>query len=265
VAIGEIAHAALARSRGQARVLARLSASTYLTAGDEIVWLGAVGSELHPRAVLAAAAPPVEDDVVRLDAGRLIPWQPSALSLEPASAERLAVGWRHLASGAAALGPVGGFGALLTRASLAFPLDGARDAAAALADACARDDAGAGTAAAIALLGLGGGLTPSGDDFVGAALFARRLLSDAGAADAAAWKRAATTIVAAAPARTHPLSATLLGDLADGQAHASLHDLVHGLARDAPAAAHDAARRLVGLGHSSGWDMLAGLVAGLAA
>jgi hypothetical protein len=40
---------------------------------------------------------------------------------------------------------------------------------------------------------------------------------------------------------------------------------VHGLAREAPAAARDAARRLVRLGHSSGWDMLAGLGAGLAA
>ena len=39
---------------------------------------------------------------------------------------------------------------------------------------------------------------------------------------------------------------------------------MHGLAHDAPDAARDAARRLVRLGHSSGWDMLAGLGAGLA-
>ncbi len=263
VAIGEIAHAALARSRGQARVLARLSASTYLTAGDEIVWLGAVGSELHPRAVLAAAAPPVEDDIVRLAAGALIPWQPPARSLERASAERLAVGWRHLADGAAALGPVGGFGALVTGAPLAFPLDGARGAAAALADACARDDAVDGAAAAIALLGLGGGLTPSGDDFVGGALFARGLLGTARYTDAAAWRRAGQVVCRAARERTHPISAALLGDLVGGRGWAPLHELVAALAAGARTPAEAAARRLVRLGHTSGWDLLAGLGAGL--
>jgi hypothetical protein len=262
VAIGEIAQAALRRSSGQARVLARLSASTYLTAGDEIVWLGAVGSELHPRAVLAAAAPPVEDEIVRLDADALIPWQPPALSLERASAERLAVGWRRLADGAAALGPVGGFGALVTGAPLAFPLDGARGGAAALADACARDDAVAGAEAAMTLLGLGGGLTPSGDDFVGGALFARGLLGAARCADAAGWRRAGDAVCRAARARTHSISAALLGDLVAGRGWAPLHDLVAALAAGARAPAEVAAGRLVRLGHTSGWDLLAGLGAG---
>ena len=70
-------------------------------------------------------------------------------------------------------------------------------------------------------------------------------------------------ILAAAPARTHPLSATLLGDLADGHSYASLHDLVQGLARETRAEARHAGRRLVRLGHSSGWDMLAGFVGAL--
>src|SRR5262245_17832355 len=78
-------------------------------------------------------------------------------------------------------------------------------------------------------------------------------------------RRVAARVRVEASERTHPLSATLLGDLADGQSYASLHDLVHGLTREAPAAARDAARRLVRLGHSSGWDMLAGLGAGLGA
>jgi Protein of unknown function (DUF2877) len=261
-AIGEIAHAALGRSGGQARVLARLSASTYLTVGDEIVWLGAVGSELHPRAILAAAAPPGDEEIVRLDSGALTPWQPPALSLERAGAQRLVVGWRRLAA-AAALGPVGGFGVLVTGGALAFPLDGARDVAAALADACARDDAAAGAEAAMALLGLGGGLTPSGDDFVGGALFARGLLGAARCADAAAWRRAGEAVCRAARARTHPISATLLGDLVAGRGWASLHELVAALAAGATTQAAAAARRLVRLGHTSGWDLLAGLGAGL--
>jgi hypothetical protein len=262
-AIGAIAHAALTRTHGTARVLARLTGSTYLTAGDTLVWLGPDRATLHPRAILAGAAAG-EGDALHFAIEGLVPWRPEPLALDRAGVATISRAWAVLVGELDALGTPGGFGALLADAPLAFPLEGARRGAEDLARACAHDDAAAATTTALELLGVGGGLTPSGDDFVGAVLFARRLLADAGAADAAGWQRAVTTILAAAPARTHPLSAALLGDLADGQAHASLHDLVHGLARDAPAVARDAARRLVRLGHSSGWDMLAGLAAGLA-
>jgi hypothetical protein len=269
-AIGAIAHAALTRTHGAARVLARLTSSTYLTADDTLVWLGPDRATLHPRAILAgaaageAAAAAGEGDALHFAIEGLVPWRPEPLALDRAGVATISRAWGVLVSELDALGTPEGFGALLTGAPLAFPLEGARRGAEDLARACAHDDAAAATTAALELLGVGGGLTPSGDDFVGAALFARRLLADAGAADVAGWQRAVTTVLAAAPARTHPLSAALLGDLADGQAHASLHDLMHGLARDAPAVARDAARRLVRLGHSSGWDMLAGLAAGLA-
>ena len=262
-AIGAIAHAALTRTAGTARVLARLTGSTYLTADDTLVWLGPDRATLHPRAILGGAAG--ESDELHFSLDGLVPWRPEPLGLDPTGVATIARAWRGLVRDVGTLGAPGGFGALLSGAPLAFPLEGARGAAEDLARACARDDAAAATTAALELLGVGGGLTPSGDDFVGAALFARRLMSDAGAADAAAWRRAAATVLAAACTRTHPLSAALLGDLANGQAHASLHELIHGLARDAPAIAGDAARRLVRLGHSSGWDMLAGLGAGLAA
>ena len=262
-AIGTIAHAALTRTRGTARVLARLTGSTYLTADDTLVWLGPDRATLHPRAILAPAAAG-EGESLHFAIEGLVPWRPPPLALDRAGVATIFRAGRGLVGELDALGTPAGFGALLAGAPLAFPLVGARRAAEDLARACAHDDAAAATTAALELLGVGGGLTPSGDDFVGAALFARRLLADVGAADAAGWQRAVTTILAAAPARTHPLSAALLGDLADGQAHASLHDLMHGLARDAPAVARDAARRLVRLGHSSGWDMLAGLAAGLA-
>jgi len=262
VAIGEIAHAAVLRAGGAGRVLARLSASTYLTVGGEIVWLGAAGSVLHPRAILGGP-PSVAGEIVRFDVGALAPWVPPALALDRATAARLAVEWRRLAAGAAALGAPRGFGALLVGAALVFPLDGARDTAAALARACARDDADAAADAAHALLGLGGGLTPSGDDFAGAAFFARRLLGTAGCADAAAWRRAGDALRTAATTRTHPISAALLGDLVAGRGWAPLHELVAALAAGTMGPAEAAARRLVRLGHTSGWDLLAGLGAGL--
>jgi hypothetical protein len=262
-AIGAIAHTALTRTRGAARVVARLTGSTYISADETLAWLGPPGAMLHPRAIVAGAAG-VDGDDLRIVIDGLVPWRPAPLALDRAGVATLARAWRALASTLSPLGTPGGFGALLVGAPLTFPLAGARRAAEDLARACAHDDASAAATAALELLGVGGGLTPSGDDFVGGALFARRLLSDAGATDADAWRRASHTVLAAAPARTHPLSAALLSDLADGQAHAPLHDLMHGLAREAPDAARDAAGRLIRLGHSSGWDMLAGVAAGLA-
>jgi uncharacterized protein DUF2877 len=261
--IGVLAHSALAASGGRARRLARLSASVYLTAGDAIVWLGLAGATLHPRAILVAALPDPDADDLVIDTSGAVPWRPTLPVLDAPAVERVRECWRRLAPDLGSLGEAGGFGALLTGRPLGFPLRGAREAALTLAGACARDDAAAAAVAAPALLGLGGGLTPSGDDYVGGALFARAWLATTGDATTADWERAATIVVAAAPARTHPISAALLGDLAAGLAWAPLHDLAAALAADLPAAALDAAHRLTRLGHTSGWDLLAGFGAGL--
>jgi hypothetical protein len=263
VAVGGLAQAALIRTGGRARVLARLGASVYLTAGDDIVWLGPAGATLHPRAILAATAPDPRAAEIEVGVAGLAPWQPALPALDARTTAVLLDGWRRLAAALGALGAPGGFGALLAGRPPGFPLQGAEAAARALAAACARDDAAAAGDAALTLLGLGGGLTPSGDDYAGGALFARHLLAMAGRADAPAWRRTARAVLAAAPARTHPISAALLGDLAAGLGWAPLHDLVAALAGEAPADALEAARRLVRLGHTSGWDLLAGLGAGL--
>jgi hypothetical protein len=128
-----------------------------------------------------------------------------------------------------------------------------------MADACARDAAADAAAAGEPLLGLGPGLTPSGDDFVGGVLFARRVLAPGDAA----WSRAATSLVERTHTRTHPISAALLTDLAHGEGHEPLHDLVDALADGAPDRALAAVEQLGRLGHSSGWDMLTGVLVGL--
>lgn len=268
LAVGAIAHAALARTGGRARVLARLSTSTYLLAGDEIVWLGPADAVMHPRAILGTMRAG-DADVVRIDAAALAPWHPPAPGLDGASLERMREGWRHLVRDVTVSADVpagaGGFGALLTGAPLAFPLDGARAPAAALARACAHDDASGARAPAEALLGLGGGLTPSGDDYVGGALFARGVLATASLADATGWRRTGGAVVETARVRTHPISVALLDDLVGGGTWAPLHEIMAGLAHGDRAVAAAAARRLVALGHTSGWDLLAGLGAGLGA
>lgn len=262
-AAGVTAWRALEATGGRARVLARPGGAAFVTAGDEIVWLGPPGAPLHPRAVLVAALPDVAiGGDVRVDTTGVAPWRPPALALDASGVARLAAGWRVLIADLVAPGTPAGFGALLAGALLQFPLDGAASDARRLAEACARDDADAAAPPALALLGLGGGLTPSGDDFVGGALFARHALAAAGRADARAWRRLAAEVTDAAATRTHPISAALLGDLAGGCGHAPLHALVAALAAGDAAQARHAARSLTRLGHSSGWDMLAGVGAG---
>ena len=260
IALGATAARALAGAGGRARVLARPGGAAFLTAADEIVWLGPASAPLHPRAVLVACIPDVEIGAgLDIDIAGVTPWRPATETLDAAA---LRAAWRDLAAVLPALGTPAGFGARLAGVPLAFPLDRADADARALSAACARDDATASLPPALALLGLGAGLTPSGDDFVGGALFARRLLADAGAADAGAWRGVAATVRAAAETRTHPISAALLGDLARGESHAPLHELVAALAAGDVPRGLDAAARLVRLGHSSGWDILAGAAAG---
>jgi hypothetical protein len=259
-ALGWKASDALARSGGSARVFAALSESIYLTAGDEIVWLGRAGSPLHPRAMLTGGPLPLEAEALDLDPDGVLPWHPAPpRACRP---ETLVAGLHALVGAIRAIGAPDGFGALLVGATPRFPLEGAADHARRLAGACAADDPRAAAEAATELLGLGPGLTPSGDDYVGAAFFGRALLATAGAGDRDAWARAGAVVLGRAGGRTHPISAALLGDMLDGHGHAPLHELAGALAGGGDRhAAVDAARRLVAIGHSSGWDMLAGFVA----
>lgn len=264
-AIGWRADAALRETGGEARVLAPLSASIYLEAAGEVLWVGERDATPHARAIQITGSPRplvARGSLLRLasPADGLAPWRPppGPATLDDAAALRANAARLH----AGALGEPRGFGAWLAGRPLAFPLEAAAGRAHALARACTDDDPGRAAEAARALLGLGPGLTPSGDDLVGGAFFARALLARAGAVDAAAWCGAAEAVRAAAARLTHPIGAALLGDLLAGEGWAPLHDLAAALAADDGSGALDAARRLTRLGHSSGWDLLAGFVAG---
>jgi hypothetical protein len=252
------------RADGRAQVLARLTASAYLRAAGEVVWVGMQATAMHPRAILLTSPRAIEADAVRVDvSGGSRPWRPGPPALDATAVRRLAAGWRRLVGDGAALGTPAGFGALAMGGPLAWPLDRARPAAEALIRACACDDPDAALEAAGVLLGVGGGLTPSGDDYVGGALFARHLLAAAGRTDVAGWRRTAEAILARAAARTHPISVVLLADLAAGRGWASLHAVAGALAAGAADDALAAARQLTALGQATGWDVLAGLGAGL--
>jgi hypothetical protein len=114
-----------------------------------------------------------------------------------------------------------------------------------------------------ALAGLGPGLTPSGDDAVGGAMVAARSfgfghMADAIAATVRAWPAETTSAIS----RAH-LDAAM-----QGEAMAALHDALAALGQGDIVAIARATHRLGTVGHSSGWDALAGAVtmlAGLAA
>jgi hypothetical protein len=191
---------------------------------------------------------------IRIDGAA--PWRPAALPAPaPAIPEAARVLLEHLPS----VGEPRGLGRLLVATVDDDPIVArARPHARALVAACVRDDPAAAVSAARPLLGLGAGLTPSGDDYVGGALFGRRLLPRR---DAAAWDAAIAALLGDAATLTHAISVRLLTDLAGGEGWAPLHDLAGALATGARSDAASAARAVTSLGHTSGWDLFAGFLA----
>ena len=97
------------------------------------------------------------------------------------------------------------------------------------------------------LIGLGPGLTPSGDDYLGGMLVALRRTGRGMQAEGL-WRWLQPRL----KARTSAISAAHLAAAAAGEAHEALHAVLNGeLDLD----------RLDAVGHSSGWDALAGAVA----
>ncbi len=116
------------------------------------------------------------------------------------------------------------------------------------------------------LVGLGPGLTPAGDDFLGGWLTALR--------SAEGWgfsrdelNRAAGEVRAAAAGRTTMISEALLGCALDGASSESVHNLLNVLLPETGGSGPDvlarAVREVSRRGHSSGWDALAGIAWGL--
>ena len=247
-------------------MIASTSRACYAKAAGELIWIGPSGAPLHARTVLTGGTVPRAAHV-SLEIGDITPWRPALPRVCPEAVMRAA---RSLGSALSRSGTARGLARLLDDGPRGrSDRDGGDDAVCAraapnvraLAIACADDDADAAIDAAHPLLGLGEGLTPSGDDFVGGVLFARRIC---GAIDPA-WETAIDRIVADAARLTHPISAQLLADLAAGEGWAPLHELAAALAVDAREAALRAAREVAALGHTSGWDLLGGFLTGLTA
>jgi hypothetical protein len=258
-AIGALAHAALLESEGRVELFDRGRDTAYAMAAGHVIWIGHGRITLHPRAVV------LERRIERLAHSALVvagiePWHPSM----PARIDaRSRVCERAETLRGRILGTESPRGlAVLLRGDMpSFPLARALPDVEALAIACAADDADAACRAALPLLGLGPGLTPSGDDLVGAAFFARRALARS-ASGAVRWSRAGERLAQTHATQSHPIATALFRDLVTGGTYAPLHGLAAAIAcdREAPT---KAARELIAIGHSSGWDMLAGFLVGI--
>ncbi|GAA3162124.1 hypothetical protein GCM10010466_61390 [Planomonospora alba] len=157
---------------------------------------------------------------------------------------------------------------LLTGLCAASPrrpgLEGA-GAARVLAEGCADASLLRAVTAAEQLVGLGPGLTPSGDDMLAGLLVALRHLGAAAGVGRAVWLAdwLAAAVTFDARDRTTPISATLLHCAARGEASGEVLAVLRGLAGRQPL--EPALARLLRLGHTSGADLAWGLRVGLAA
>ena len=268
-------------------VLAVLSDVVYLhTASLEILWLASDGTPMHRRCAkagdllprLEAGAPFYVDECgikiapeVALDSATASLWQPCPINTgEVVSLAELPAYVRALAS-ILDCAQAPGLGRFIPQIVHDEPesVNAPQDAVLLRAKPLVLDAAdafrkGHGERAALcvdALVGFGAGLTPSGDDFLGGLLFGANALRTA--------YPNSRFLDAAVPAetyrtRTHPISWTLLDDHTKGHAIAPLHVIVNGiLAGEAIEGIRPAVLQLVRVGHSTGWDTLAGLFAGL--
>ena len=224
------------------RAVVGFEATGYAWLGDELVWARAGGGVDHPRHMHSR-------------------WQPTPLRMTAARLRNgAAIATTLLQSRSAGAGLQGLLPWYLGSGACAFPLNHAEPRLNAVRAALERNDAVAFALAAPRLLGLGPGLTPSGDDFIGAALFALAHAPRAG------WARPLRALRgrllgAAIAGATNPISTALLSDLMSGVGYRPLHELLAALNAGDVARIAVALSALLTIGASSGADLTAGLLA----
>lgn len=271
------------------KVLAAFSKAIYLlTDKGELFWIAPQNSPMHQRCAIISAFPPrlstgtrfhVEDHrlnfahALQIDIGDSLPWYPS----QPGRVLEISQLAANIPSHFLDIdySDAKGFGVFIPLI-LNFWQDTRTDGLTEFADpvflfaqplilsvaqACGEREMFHISQNATALIGLGPGLTPSGDDFAGGLLFAIKILQTA----YPNLKLVNQTIpIEKYQSRTHLISFTLLQDLANGHGVAPLHQIMTGILRgDSFDSIDPFISQLTQIGNSTGWDLLAGLLAGL--
>ena len=236
---GRFALEALAAGEGE--VCASFRRSFYVRAGERYACIGdaSLGHGPLNASVRELRVPPIGERV-RVDISSASEWRPPAVGDRPFDLGALR-------KGAQTRVPAEGLGGLIVGKH-----NGLSGHAAPALEALERWLVGNALAdEAEQLIGLGPGLTPSGDDYFGGMLVALRLSGRAMQAEGL-WRWLQPRL----KNRTSAISAAHLAAAAAGQAHEALHEVLNGeLDLD----------RLDAVGHTSGWDALAGACAVLKA
>jgi hypothetical protein len=289
--IGEIAQDLLIPGQN-GKVLAVFSRSAYLVTGqEELVYLSSAEAPLHPRCLQLSGAFPrltvgslfsVDDSRLHiepsftLDLHQALVWRPNQVSTDnveeiidiPAKVKAVftrldysqAKGYGRLIPQILLLAEVGptSLQPAMTDPILSLAWPAIRE----VAMACLTHQQAEILLKAGSLVGLGEGLTPSGDDFLGGMLYCFHHLKTVYPFLPVPPNQVA--FVEGVIQRTNLISYSLLKDHAHGQA---LEPLVLFLTAILTARrnqdVHRSISRLTSLGHSTGWDLLTGALTGL--
>src|SRR4030043_595619 len=291
--VGSMARWLLATTGFSGKVLAVLSTTIYFARKDgEILWMSRDELPMHRRCILTsfqpdsiyvgqsffAQAPFLEfGDGTFIDLCQAEEWTPSVV--RPEQTEPLTVinaCTRRLLEAVVKIGNAKGLGQIIPLISSlvddnkqaisnADPfLAKARNSILDLATACFHFDMMEVTQRGRELVGLGPGLTPSGDDFLGGLLFAAHSLKTAYPQDFNWEEEPVMDLIDWAYTQTHPISHAILRDHAFGHGPEQFHDVVtslwngQDLVRTMGGVTH-----LIRIGDSSGWDIMAGMLTGM--
>ena len=292
--IGQMARDLLGSPGYSGKVLAVVSKAIYLAGpGGEILWLAHEVLPAHRRCIQApfhasGLRPGMEfwvqrkrlvlSDRVAVDLANAVVWEPSAIC--PGQAPPLPVvnaGLRRLLAALESLEAAKGLGqtipliaALASGSDLTLTFTHDPFVARALgpitrvAGACLGRDIQRIAGEGEQLVGLGPGLTPSGDDYLGGLLFATHHLNTAYPTEFSWGAGPVLDFLRQARPLTNRISHTILADCAHGHGPEPLHDLVNSLLQAKPVECLlRNVDRLTRIGHTSGWDMLAGALTGM--
>lgn len=293
--VGAQAQALLTERGFSGTVLAVFSGTVYLLGtGEEILWLAQEGSPAHRRSIqVSFHAHTLErgmsfavlgdrlqiGDAMIIDLADADRWAPrtfdprqllplggvNACFRKNLTAVRCLPGLSGLSHALGLItGPAGDGNTSTLSSSEAALIDQASPAIQELVEACRARDMVRITQSGLRLVGLGPGLTPSGDDYLGGLLFTAHRLKAAYPTEFSWGAGPVLDFLHRARPQTNRVSHTILSDLAHGHGPEPLHDLVNSLLQAETAQRLlSSVDRLIGIGHTSGWDMLAGVLTGM--
>jgi hypothetical protein len=242
---GRFAHAALAGGEGE--VCAVFRRSFYLRVGQRYACIGDSSLGRGPlNALVAHFAEPAMGERMAISMDQVAKWTPRPMT----GAARPQLG--ALRASLDGHVPQDGLGCTILGVENALSVH-----AQPALDALERWLAGHALGAEVEqLIGLGPGLTPSGDDYLGGVLIGLRWLGRTTQTESL-WRWLEPRLAS----RTSAISAAHLEAAAAGEAHEAVHEVLENLAAWETPSLTASLGRLDAVGHSSGWDALAGVVA----